>query len=97
MDIVLLVLAVLVVGAPLIGIAIVTIGIFREESLHSLIGRAPGSVARGGRRLLNFHSESVFEPVSQADAWRDPVSDDDPMFDDQPEVLAEASPWRTAR
>jgi len=70
MMIILLVIAVVVLGAPLVAVGVVSISVFREESLHSIIGGAPGAIERGVRRVLAFHSEASCEPYSQADAWR---------------------------
>jgi hypothetical protein len=103
MMIILLVIAVVVVGAPLVAIGVVSLAVFREESLHSLIGRAPGPIERSARRVLAFHSEAICEPFSQADAWREPVFGAGPLFADRPPLGDEpiaaggGSPWRTGR
>jgi hypothetical protein len=70
MMIILLVIAVVVVSAPLLAVGVVSFGVFREESRHSIIGGAPGAIEHGVRRVLAFHSEASCEPFSQADAWR---------------------------
>jgi len=70
MMIILLIIAVVVVGAPLLAVGVVSIAVFREGSRHSIIGGAPGVIDRGVRRVLAFHSEASCEPFSQADAWR---------------------------
>ncbi len=70
MMIILLVIAVVAVGAPLLAVGVVSFGVFREEARHSIIGGAPGGIERGVRRVLAFHSEASCEPFSQADAWR---------------------------
>jgi hypothetical protein len=68
----LILIAVVVVGVPLTAVALVSIAVFREQSRHSLIGRAPGPIERTARRMLAFHSECRCEPTSQADARRRP-------------------------
>ncbi len=72
----LILIAVVVVGVPLTAVALVSIAVFREQSRHSLIGRAPGSIERTARRMLAFHSECRCEPTSKADARRRPGSAD---------------------
>jgi hypothetical protein len=111
--IILLVIAVVVVGAPLAAICVVSLAVFREESLHSLIGRAPGPIEHRARRVLAFHSEAICEPVSQADAWRAQLLGGGrlPGYDlgdgrlpghellpaDEPIAATGGSPWRTGR
>lgn len=77
----LILIAVVVVGVPLTAVALVSIAVFREQSRHSLIGRAPGPIERTARRMLAFHSECRSEPTSQADARRGPgVADTGALF-----------------
>ena len=80
---ILFILIAVVLGAPLIAVVVVSVAVFREESLHSLTGRAPGTVERAARRMLAFHSEAICEPTSQADYWREPVFADQPVFADK--------------
>jgi hypothetical protein len=49
---VLLVIAALVVGAPLAAAALVTLASHREDLAHSLAGRPPGLLAAAARALL---------------------------------------------
>jgi hypothetical protein len=72
----LILIAVVVVGVPLTAVALVSIAVFREQSRHSLIGRAPGPIERTARRMLAFHSECRCEPTSQADVRRGPGATD---------------------
>lgn len=103
MVIILFVIAVVVVGAPLAAVGVVSLAVFREESRHSLIGRAPGAIEHGARRVLAFHSEAICEPVSQADAWRaqllggEHLPGYEPLLADEPIAAAGGSPWRTGR
>ena len=48
----LLVVAALVVGAPLAAAVLVTLASHREDSAHSLAGRPPGLLAAAARALL---------------------------------------------
>lgn len=102
MNVLLILIAVVIVAAPLVAMAVVSIAVFREESMHSLIGRAPGSIERGARSMLAFHSEAICEPTSQADAWRELRFADDAAFAgellaDEPLLTVAAVPWRTGR
>lgn len=97
MDILLIVIAAMVVGTPLAAIALVSLAVFREQSLHSLIGRAPGPIGRSGRRLLAFHSEAPFEPFSQADVWRQTRRAGELALSDEPAAIAGAAPWWAVR
>ncbi|HYS32468.1 MAG TPA: hypothetical protein VEM58_09425 [Streptosporangiaceae bacterium] len=47
------------VAAPVAAIVLVSIASRREESAHSLYGRAPGPVTAAARRLLAFRSDQV--------------------------------------
>lgn len=51
---VLLVVAALVVGAPLAAAVLVTLASHREEMAHSLAGRPPGTLAAAARALLGL-------------------------------------------
>jgi hypothetical protein len=51
---VLLVVAALVVGAPLAAAALVTLASHREDMAHSLAGRPPGLLAAAARALLGL-------------------------------------------
>jgi hypothetical protein len=97
MMIILLVIAVVVVGAPLVAVGVVSISVFREESLHSIIGGAPGAIERGVRRVLAFHSEAACEPFSQADVWRMRRLNNRSRLDDEPIAAGGGSPWRSGR
>jgi hypothetical protein len=102
MNTLLVLIAVVIVSAPIIAAVVVSIAVFREESMHSLIGRAPGPIERRARTVLAFHSEASCEPLSQADAWRALVPVDYAPFADQPlagqpAAGAAAAPWRTGR
>ncbi|HTX84979.1 MAG TPA: hypothetical protein VME44_22565 [Streptosporangiaceae bacterium] len=51
---VLLVVAALVVGAPLAAAVLVTLASHREDMAHSLAGRPPGPIAAAARALLGL-------------------------------------------
>jgi hypothetical protein len=52
MLIIVIVIAAVVVGSPLIAAGLVTFASLREDSAHSLGGRPPGAIAATVRRLL---------------------------------------------
>jgi hypothetical protein len=52
MLIIVIVIAAVVVGSPLIAAALVTFASLREDAAHSLGGRPPGLIAATVRRLL---------------------------------------------
>jgi hypothetical protein len=54
--IILLVLAAVVVGAPLLAAVLVSIASLREDAERSLTGRAPGWFTAAARRLLRVNS-----------------------------------------
>jgi hypothetical protein len=54
MLIVLLVVAVVVGGVPLVAAVLVTIASLREDAGHTLTGRAPNWLDAAARRLLSF-------------------------------------------
>lgn len=54
--IILLVLAALVVGAPLVAALLVSVASRREDTARSLIGQAPGWLTAAVRRLLRADS-----------------------------------------
>jgi hypothetical protein len=54
--IILLVLAGVVVGAPILAALLVSIASLREDAEHSLAGRAPGWITAAARRLLRMSS-----------------------------------------
>ena len=101
--IILFVIALVMVGAPLAAVGVVSLAVLREESLHSLIGRAPGAIEHRARRVLAFHSEAICEPVSQADTWRaqllagEHLSGHELLLADEPIAAAAGAPWRTGR
>lgn len=66
MAILLVVIAVVIVGVPLAAVVLVSFGSLREESLHSVADRAPGSLERAARGLLAFHAEGIRKPTSLA-------------------------------
>jgi len=66
MTIFLIVVAVVIVGAPLAAVVLVSFASIREESLHTVAGLAPGSVERAARRLLAFHADGICKPTSLA-------------------------------
>jgi hypothetical protein len=73
---VLLVVAALVVGAPLAAAALVTLASHREDMAHSLAGRPPGVLAAAARALVGLRiggrSYSRHPPVRPRE--RDPES-----------------------
>jgi hypothetical protein len=66
MNILLIVIAIALVSVPVTAVALVSIAVFREESLHSLTDRAPGGLARSARRLLAVHAEGSCRPIDRA-------------------------------
>jgi hypothetical protein len=62
----LIVIAVVLVGAPLAAVILVSLASRREESLRSVRGRAPGSLESAARRLLAFHADTAGRPVPLA-------------------------------
>jgi hypothetical protein len=62
----LLVLAAVVVSAPIVAAVLVTLGSLREDSNRSLNGRAPNWVAALARRVLSVRYRSG---VSQPPPW----------------------------
>jgi hypothetical protein len=66
MTILLIAIAVAVTGVPLAAVVLVSFASLREESLHSVAGRAPGLLERTARRLLAFHAEGIRKPTSLA-------------------------------
>jgi hypothetical protein len=65
----LLVLAAVVVSAPIVAAVLVTLGSLREDSNRSLNGRAPNWVAALARRVLSVR---FLGGVSQPPAWTPP-------------------------
>jgi hypothetical protein len=57
--IILIVLAAVVVGAPIAAAILVSLASLREDAKHSLAGRAPGPMARAARRLLRVQPRGV--------------------------------------
>jgi len=57
--IILLVLAAVVVGAPIAAAILVSLASLREDAKHSLAGRAPGPAAWAARRLLRVQPRGI--------------------------------------
>ena len=57
--IILLVLAAVVVGAPIGAAILVSLASLREDAKHSLAGRAPGPAAWAARRLLRVQPRGI--------------------------------------
>jgi hypothetical protein len=66
MIILLTVIAVVITGVPLAGVALVTLASRREETARSIAGRAPGPLERAARRLLAFHATGIGHPSGRA-------------------------------
>jgi hypothetical protein len=96
MIILLTVIAIVITGAPLSAIVLVTLASRREETARSIAGLAPGSLARAARRLLAFHAVGIGQPASRAGAGDQTRSAADPALDDPvpaDEGLALAGTW----
>lgn len=79
MTVLLIVIAVVIAGAPLAAVVLVSFASRREESLHSVAGRAPGSLERAARRLLDFHADGIRKPTSLAQYRGMQVARHEPM------------------
>lgn len=55
-------LAVTAVTAPIVAILLVSVASRREESRHTLSGRAPGPMTAAARRLLAYRSQTGSSP-----------------------------------
>ena len=64
MVIVLLVIAAVMVSAPLGAALLVSLASTREDSAHSLGRQAPGPAQAAARRLLAFHAEGSRRPAA---------------------------------
>jgi hypothetical protein len=59
-------IAVAAVVAPIAAIFLVSVASRREESAHTLSGRAPGPITRAARRLLVYRTQSESSPAQVA-------------------------------
>ncbi len=66
MIILLTVIAVVITGVPLAGVALVTLASRREETARSIAGHAPGPLEHAARRLLAFHATGIGHPSGRA-------------------------------
>ena len=70
--IVLLVVAAVVVGAPLGAAVLVTVASHREDAAHTLAGRPPGPIAAAARRLVCLSIGGTAYPRRTAGPRRTP-------------------------
>ncbi len=68
--IILLVVAAIITGAPLVAVVLVTIASLREDAGHTLTSRAPNRIDAAARRLLSFQSGSPTRRVAKRAARR---------------------------
>ncbi len=63
-------IAVIAVAAPIAAIFLVSVASRREESEHTLSGRAPGPITRAARQLLAYRSQTGSSPsvIARQDA-----------------------------
>jgi hypothetical protein len=69
-------IAAVLVITPLVAILLASFASLHEENARSLSGSAPGLLARLGRRMLGYHSDSqsVPRPAPRQPAGRQPQS-----------------------
>lgn len=76
--IILLVVAAVITGAPLIAAVLVTIASLREDAGHTLTGRAPTWIDAAARRLLSFQSGRPARRVAGRSARRRQAGNKEP-------------------
>jgi hypothetical protein len=65
MGILLVVVAIALVSLPVAAVLLVSFAVFREDSLRSLAGRAPGSLESLARRLLAARAQGSCSPIAR--------------------------------